>query len=337
MAYRLLAFFLLLSAIASPSRAQQLLRIGQARKAKLGTLLVVRGVVANGPELGGVRYLMDGQAGLAAYSTAPAFAALQPGDSVELKGTLKNFNGLLELSPVSVVQLLGQHRPLPMREVAFDDLASVYDEAHESQLIRITDVPFLTSATGVAVRTLAGNTNYLLGGLRGAVLRIPASSSGPQGLVGSPAPMGVFSVLGIMGQYTRGTGSTYHLQPRLLSDLEVGHGRPEMVGPPIAIETSQQTVKVRFITQNPGDTRIDYGRTAELGSVVTNAAATTTHIITLTGLKPGTTYHVRATSTNEAGTSTSSVVLLATDSRRRSASSVGEPDEEPDEAPARDK
>lgn len=310
-------------------RAQQAVPLQEARKASLGSVLTVRGVVANGPELGGVRYLMDQTAGLAAYSTAPAFAALLPGDSVELRGTLKNFHGLLELTAITNTRRLAQQRPLPLDEVPFESLGSAYSEAYESRLVRITNVPFLTSLSGVAVRTLAGNTNYLLGGKRGAVLRVPAASVGVQGLVGALAPTSPFSVLGIMGKYTPGGHGSYQLLPRLYSDLEVDGGRPVIVDVPFAVETSPQTVKLQFTTQNPGDTRIDYGRTGELGVVVTNAAQTTTHLIMLTGLRPGTTYHVRASSTNLAGTSLSPVVLIATDSRRRSAATVGEPTEDP--------
>jgi hypothetical protein len=327
--------FLLLSLTVSRAWAQapQFLRLGQARRAALGSVLLVRGVVANGPELGGVRYLLDQSAGLAAYSNAAAFAALQPGDSVELQGTLRNYNGLLELTSITRTRRLAQRRPLPLHEVAFEDLASVYDEAFEGRLVRITSVPFLTTMAGVAVRTLAASTSYLLGGQHGAVLRVQATAGGVQGLVGAPAPSGEFSVMGLMGQYAPGGGrGFYQLLPRSYADLEVGFGKPVVVGVPVALETSPQTLKLQFTTLNPGDTRIDFGRTGELESVVTNAALTTTHVITLTGLRPGTTYHIRASSTNAAGNSLSSVVLLATDSRRRSAASAGEPTD-PAQAP----
>ncbi|MBC6698576.1 hypothetical protein [Hymenobacter sp. BT190] len=319
-----LYFFLHIS-LPGLGQTAPLLRLGQARRASLGSVLTVRGVVANGPELGGVRYLLDQTAGLAAYSTAPAFVALQPGDSVELQGTLKNYNGLLELTTITRARRLAQRRPLPLHEVAFADLASVYEEAFESRLVRITGVPFLTSMNGVAVRVLAGSTSYLLGGQRGAVLRVPAASGGTQGLVGAPAPTGEFTVIGLMGQYAPNGHGSYQLLPRTYADLEVGHGKPVVVGVPVALETSPQTVKLQFTTLNPGDTRIDFGRDGELSSVVTNAALTTTHVITLTNLRPGTTYHVRASSTNAAGNSLSAVVLIATDSRRRSAASAGEP------------
>jgi hypothetical protein len=319
-------FFFLYSILPGQAQTIPMLRLGQARRASVGSVLTVRGVVANGPELGGVRYLLDQTAGLAAYSTAPAFAALQPGDSVELQGTLRSYNGLLELTTITRARRLAQHRPLPLHEVTFEELTSVYEEAFESRLVRITGIPFLTTMSGVAVRTLVGNTSYLLGGQRGAVLRIQASAGGARGLVGAPAPTGEFSVMGLMGQYAPNGGSGfYQLLPRSYADLEVGRGKPVVVGVPVPLETSPQTVKLQFTTLNPGNTRIDFGRTGELNSVVTNAALTTTHIITLTGLRPGTTYHVRASSTNAAGNSLSPVVLIATDSRRRSAASAGEP------------
>ena len=118
---------LLLSVAAwRPAAAQTAISIAAARAQApannnvLGTAVTVRGVVTNGPELGIVRYLQDGTAGIAAYAgtTSPAavqaaLAAVRPGDSLVVTGNLRNFNSLLELDPVTSVTVLAGNRPLP--------------------------------------------------------------------------------------------------------------------------------------------------------------------------------------------------------------------------------
>ena len=67
------------------------------------------------------------------------------------------------------------------------------------------------------------------------------------------------------------------------------------------------------------------GRTAALGTVITNGAVTTQHVITLSGLRPGTTYFVKVSSANAAGKSVAPVVLMVTDSRRKNAGTAARP------------
>ena len=67
------------------------LKLSTVRTAEPGTVVTVRGVVTNGPELGNIRYIQDKEAGLALFSnTSEDLKALVPGDSVEAQGTLKN-------------------------------------------------------------------------------------------------------------------------------------------------------------------------------------------------------------------------------------------------------
>ena len=63
---------------------------------------------------------------------------------------------------------------------------------------------------------------------------------------------------------------------------------------------------VTWATDKNTNSRVDYGLTASYGQNVTDAAFSTSHELTISGLSPGTTYHYKVTSTDAVGTSTSS-------------------------------
>lgn len=69
------------------------------------------------------------------------------------------------------------------------------------------------------------------------------------------------------------------------------------------ITASSSTVS--WTTDQPADSRIDYGETTSYASTVTDAVLTTSHSLTLTGLKPNTAYHFMVSSAT-AGASASS-------------------------------
>lgn len=89
------AFFAGFLFIASSVQAQS---IADARNAALGSQVTVSGIVTSGPSLGGIRYVQDATAGIAAFpgsGSAPGFNP-QPGDAITLSGTLVEYSGPLE-------------------------------------------------------------------------------------------------------------------------------------------------------------------------------------------------------------------------------------------------
>ena len=63
---------------------------------------------------------------------------------------------------------------------------------------------------------------------------------------------------------------------------------------------------VAWETDEPSSSRVDYGRTATLGSQVSDSARVSEHRVELTGLSPDTTYRYRVTSADVAGNSATS-------------------------------
>jgi hypothetical protein len=267
-----------------------------------------------------LRFVQDKQAGLAAFSlNNPSFAALQPGDSVQLTGTLKNYSGLLEMDPVITVQKLASGRRLPVLETTAAGAAALFTEANEGRLIRIKGLSSLTAPDGAPAEALKGNTNYLLNGQKAMPIRINIASSGDAGLVGKTIPAGEYDLLGMLSQFT-GTGSgSYQLLPRLATDFVVGGGLPVIVAEPVPTAISRTGFTVYFTTRNPGTATVEYGKTNALGQKVQLSTPGTSHTIDLTGLEPGTVYYVRVSATNAAGTSAVPPVPMITDTKKRPA------------------
>ena len=88
------------------------------------------------------------------------------------------------------------------------------------------------------------------------------------------------------------------------------------LGPPIisgvtATPTSS-TATITWTTNNPSDSKVNYGLTTSYGSQGISSTAVTSHTITLTGLAHSTTYHYQCVSVNTYGTATSSDYTFAT-------------------------
>ncbi|HEX8425413.1 phospholipase D-like domain-containing protein [Hymenobacter sp.] len=309
-----LAALLLGAASLQPALAQTVTTVAAARAAGAGATVSVRGVITNGAELGVIRYLQDGTAGLAAYSTSAAgFDALVPGDSIQISGTLKNFSGLLEMDPVASVTVLARNRTIrPAATVAAASSGTVFAEAYEGQLVRITGNTNLTTATGSPFYTFTGNINYLLNGAANAIVRPSVSSTGPAGVVGKIAPNGNFDLFGIMSQFSSSGTGGYQLVPRLYADFVLG-STPNVIGSPAASSISTTGFTVSFPTQNAGDARVEYGLTpTSLTQQVNNTTVSTQHTLTLTGLQPGTVYYVKVSSGNANGRSELAAVPMIT-------------------------
>lgn len=301
---------------AAPAPAPPTLKA--ARAAGPGATVTVRGVVTNGPELGQLRFVQDQEAGLAVFSTTNTdLHALVPGDSVHITGTLKNYNGLLEMDPVASVTKLAAGRKVVPLEVEAADLTTVFTDEYEGRLIRIKGLTSLTTATGTPIEALKGNTNYLLNGQRATPVRINVASMGEKGLLEKTPPTGPFDLVGTVSQFTQNGTGGYQLLPRLYTDFVVAGGLPAIQGEPIPTNIYRNGFTVLFQTANPGSTKVEYGRTSALGTVINLPTPTTSHSVEITNLEPSTSYYVRVSSTNATGTSTAAAVPMLTDNKKK--------------------
>lgn len=175
--------------------------IQQVRNMSVGATVTVRGVISNGSELGAIRYLQDGTAGIACYGNN--LSSLTTGDSVTATGVLFDFSGLLELSPTNSFT---DHGPVTPNVPQVIPITSA-GEALESQLIRIENVTFVQSGNFAGGNSTVQITN----GANTLDVRINGSTN----IDGTAIPAGPVTITGLMGQFN----ANYQVVPRSLADI----------------------------------------------------------------------------------------------------------------------
>jgi hypothetical protein len=194
----------LLFSIALITFGQQVLAqtIAQVRNLGIGQTVTVSGVVTNGSELGPIRYLQDGTAGIACYGTN--LNSVQKGDSITATGVLFEFSGLLELSPTNSFVNHGQAIVAPTPLVIPIPSAG---ESLEGQLVRLDNVNFIQTGNFAS----GNSTVQVFDGSNTFDVRI----NGTTNIDGSAIPSGPISIIGLMGQFN----ANYQLIPRSTQDM----------------------------------------------------------------------------------------------------------------------
>ena len=191
----------------------QVIKISEARLKDTGTVVTVRGMATHGVEIGQrIRYFQEGNAAISAfYVTGSPFAAVKRGDSIEVNGKLKVFNGLLEIDPINSYTIISSNNPVPE---PLSISAAGLVEANESKLVKLTGGTYSGTATSF---TGGANFNFIFGATTVQV-RINAGSA----LVGKlvPSPTSLVNITGLCSEFTNATSSTYQLLPRDSADIE---------------------------------------------------------------------------------------------------------------------
>ncbi|MEI8116584.1 MAG: endonuclease [Flavobacteriia bacterium] len=175
--------------------------ISQVRNLGIGQTVTVTGVATNGSELGNIRYIQDGTAGIACYGSI--VSSVQRGDSITATGVLFDFSGLLELSPTSNVI---NHGPgvLPQAQIIPFSSAT---ESLESQLVRFDNVTFVQTGSFATGNSTVQVTN----GTATFDVRVNGSTN----IDGTTIPTGPISIVGELGQFN----ANYQIIPRNLLDI----------------------------------------------------------------------------------------------------------------------
>ncbi len=278
--------------------------IAEARAMGAGSVVTVRGIVTNGSELGSsIRYLQDATAGIAAYKGG-AFTTILRGDSMVVTGTLKLYNQLLEIDPVSSFTKLGSDKPLPEPIVVTPAQMS---EPYEAQLLKMIGVTFINGG-GV----FTGNQNYnVTANGETAQVRINIASN----LVGQIIPTDEVTIIGICSQYSYDDPNEgYQLLLRDQEDIIAGSSI--LFTEPLSVSNINTTgFTLHWATNIAGTTELFYGRTPQLELGHQGTAGTgTTHAIGLAGLNPSDLIYVQAFSVAGADTGWSGLKTFITQS-----------------------
>lgn len=282
----------------------QVITISAARALPTATLFTVRGIVTHGGELGAIRYFQDATGGLAAYSPT-LMSGINIGDSIEISGSTKLYNNLLEIDPVASVTVISSNNTLPAPIEL--PTTGVFTEVYEGMLVRATGVT--VTGTGTFSAGTSGQ-NYKLDNSTVSQIRILPTTDIP----GKQIPSSLCSITGIMSQFSASSASAgYQLLPRFYSDFDLDNG-PKILTSLFQKNITTNSFDVSFSTQYVGTTTIKYGVTPalELGTI-SDTTKVLFHSIKITGLQPATIYFVKAISLEANGdSSVTSPVLMAT-------------------------
>ena len=272
--------------------------IATARTQPLGSTVTVRGVVTNGAELGVIRYLQDATAGIGLYDNANT-AGLQRGDSVEVTGVLFDFNGLLEISPLTSVNLISSGNALPaIQTTTIPSLG----ESLEGELVKVNNVSFVNAGA-----TFSGNQSYgFTSGVQQATIYVRTGSP----LIGQLIPFGAVNLTGVCSQFN----SIYQVLPRDTADFELQPGI-NIVSTIGVSNITQTSVDLTWLTNIEGTTEVAYGLTPalELG-LLSAPTPVINHTFTLNNLQAGQVYYFQAFSFGNGTLATGPVMVFGTES-----------------------
>ena len=210
--------------------------IATARSLGEGNTVRVRGRVTVGAEFASPAYIQDSTAGIAVFNTTFSTRA-KPGDDWEVAGSLKSFNGLLEIDPLTDSLLIstGNAPPAPLL-ITSEGLT----EADEARLVRINKAKI--NALGSFGPNTADST-YVAGDASGVFeMRVDRNTNIPN----APIPTDSVNIVGIVNDFL----GTYRLMPRSYADIGVNDPVPGQDWTDIAVARNYSAgtpVRVRGI------------------------------------------------------------------------------------------
>ena len=122
--------------------------IATARAQGVGATVTVTGVVTNGDELGPIRYIEDATGGLGLYDPT-VLSAVVRGDELTVTGVLVDYNGLMEMTPVSSLATNSAGNSVTPQVVTPIQIG----ESTESELVQINNVIFNSGGSLFTVGT----------------------------------------------------------------------------------------------------------------------------------------------------------------------------------------
>lgn len=162
---------------------------------------------------GGLQFtLIDQTGGIGTFSAADDYGyTVTEGDSIEVRGTIGQFNGLTQMSLDTVI-FFTSNNPLKTPTVV-----TALDETTESDLVQINDVWLVDVAqwTGAG----SGFNVDITDGVNTYAMRIDADVD----VYNLPAPTGHFNLCGLGGQFDSSTphDEGYQILPRYNADIKI--------------------------------------------------------------------------------------------------------------------
>lgn len=273
--------------------------IAVARGMNEGSNVTVQGIVTNGAELGVIRYLQDPTGAIAAYPGTGSVAGfpdnVERGDMIQVTGTLKSFNGLLEIDPITAYTVISSGNTLPNAEVVSPDGVN---EANEAKLLQVSGVVFDDAGSLFSV----GNYSFS-NGVESSEIYVRSGSS----FIGTSIPLASVNLTGISSEFS----GLYQLLLRDGNDLEIADNF-YFTSQPVQSNLATGGFSLSWTTNTAGTSAIRYGTTIDMDNTIDEGGSTTNHSISFSGLEPATFYYVQPISDNGNTTINSIVRVFST-------------------------
>ena len=273
--------------------------ISEARSMPLGTTVTIEGIVTNGDELGIIRYLQDGTGAIPAYpgtgSAANFPESVKRGDEIQVTGVLKDYNGLLEIDPITSFSVITNDNTIPS---PLEITPNGVNEANEAKLVTISGATF--SNGGGLFST--GNYTFTAGG---ETSEIYVRTNHP--LIGTTIPLASVNITGIASQFM----SQYQVLPRDVADIQIADAF-YFANSPLQSDITSNGFKVTWETNVAGSTALRYGTTPAMENEIDMGGSATSHSITLNSLDAAEFYYIQAFSNNGNSTINSATRLFST-------------------------
>jgi len=294
--------FLLCAAIFCQTSVFAQMDIATARQQAENSEVTISGVVTNGDELGSpIRYIEDGTAGIAIYDPENT-EGVNRGDSITVTGILVDYNGLLEIQPVSNLINHGNGYSITPQTITPNSIG----EETESELVSIENVVFENSGQLFSV----GIHNFSVGGQNGMIY-VKADCDIENTLI----PSCPVKLTAISSQYSFTGFDGYQLLVRDENDFEFSGGICYN-SPLTQSDITTTSFIVNFTTNSIAASELSYGLTTdlELGTVNSDSGYVFNHAISLDNLEAGSIYYVQALSYEGSDSAYSAVFAFATQS-----------------------
>ncbi len=298
-----LYLFLLTSLFAATAVAQNVTDIAVARTLSEGTVVTLTGTVTNGSELGNIRYFQDHTGAFAAFS--PTFSTVSRHDSLTITGPISFFNGLMQLSGLSLT--FTNHGPAVVPIEPTPVSLSEIGEQTESLLISVTDVVF---ADGGSFFT--GNSTFSISS-QGASSLVYLRIDNP--MVGTLIPVSPVDLVAVSSQFSFSGEGGYQILPRDADDFS----SPNPINIISTISLSDLTENgftLSWVTDVASSSGIYYtdniDGTGLTDNNITQEESVVEHTLSVSSLNPGEVYFTRVFSVAGLDTAFSSIIPVAT-------------------------
>ena len=273
---KILAFLVVFLSVPGCNLASEPIPVSDARQKSEGEIVKISGIVTSNKDVAPMRFLQDNGAGITLYDEQTG--QLQKGDSIVVEGQLQTYNGLLQISDFTSLEVVNHNTTLPApKKISPNDLQEI--ASFEGQLVQIDGWKLLRHGHFVS------DNHEIVKEQDTFHIRTPPGHP----FIGTPIPEDYLSVTGVVSRYY----DFFRIIP--LSDNGIRHEKgPGIKTSPIQTKIGEGSAAFKASSHEPATSLIQYGKEQPLSKQQTVAdEPDTLHQTEISGLQPGEFYFAR--------------------------------------------